>query len=228
MIYRLKIAASRGCRRVYADSWTAAGKTSRWRRPPHQREIELDSPGTFFCAVCDGVGEYDGQSASQTVITAMNAWWDSLAADDRECSTMEALAYGLVEAGAAALGGRSIYTTLSLAVIRGVEVYTLNLGDSPIFLGRELSARHNHFYMNQKEGRPTCPHQKNELVYSVRDGMDCAHTDRAELAPGTPLLLCSDGIEPEAILCSEFFGAVRNAADQPGADNVTAIMVELV
>lgn len=211
-------------------------------------EIECGSH-QLFC-VCDGVGGgYLGELAAMLALEAVE---QVATAPDAAEKTLEQLVTDAARTAHAAVCGyyqkvgRSGGCTMTLLGLSGGQYILLNIGDSPCFLIRkgqplrELSVRHNLYWHKRRLQVEPEDHDANLLMRFLGKA-NCSVTLMADrvsgvLEPGDQFLLCSDGITnaiSEQELNVQLRGGVtaealaERAAEVPGADNCTAIVLQV-
>lgn len=171
-------------------------------------------------AVLDGVSSGNGKEASAIAANAALAevWkWISKLHEGAICSSNDRASFAakmlkevILAADVAVAQHPGYYTTLSVAVVMGEEVFAANIGDSPIYLIRQSSDQdtelcemfmcHNEAGRLLREGAITEQQaisgtEKNALNRAIGDGIDERDIPvfREELGQNNIFLMGSDG-----------------------------------
>lgn len=217
----IRAAACLGSRKCYADNLVLPGLAPP-ETLPYETALTVDG-STCFAAVCDGVGDEPGRTASSAAVKGMNELWSALSESAREAFPLEELGLMLAAAGrrklTAAGEAYPIWdmpaATLALVVVRGSDFFSLNIGDSPVFLipnrsktVRELSVRDNLYWYDLYRNPDSVPdpEAKNGLLAQLGSLTDhalhwnavrqLAHVAKGTLSRGDSLLVCTDGLDP--------------------------------
>ena len=204
----------------------------------------------MFC-VCDGIGGAClGDMAAMTALDGIRGFLGSApntAGRDLEQTTMDAVEHAQQQVSQLyrRMRRRGGCTLALIAVCRG-EFVAVNIGDSPIFLGRqgggplrELSCRHTLAWEKQRRGLPADRYDDGCLTRYIgktnATARQMAHVTRGTLKPEDCILICSDGvtntIPPDGLGAAlqriSLADLVEQAAGQEAADNCTAIRLTM-
>lgn len=171
-------------------------------------------------AVLDGVSSGNGKEASAIAANAAMAevWkWISKLHETTICSSSDRASFAtkmlkeiILAADAAVAQHASHYTTMSIAAVMGEEVFAANIGDSPIYLIRQISGWDTElcemFVCQNEAGRllregaiteqqAISGIEKNALNRAIGDRIDERDIPvfREELGQNNTLLMGSDG-----------------------------------
>lgn len=215
----------------------------------------LDGEGCFLFYLADGCMENGGR-ASSTAIQRISGEWKSnqqflksrqikeiafhlaMVADEAVCSLNDST--------------DSCGSTLLLCIIKQRKYCLLNVGDSPGLLFRssgqiiELGMRHNLANLKERHHMPVDEMDFSTLLHAL--GQDSNLQNRVHFAEGElenrdTLLLCTDGLtqvseqaKNSAFSLEEIQHRIQkgetavelvcNAAQRPGSDNTTAIILQ--
>lgn len=242
------------------------------RRDVNQDSFIIDqlSPDVLLAVVCDGMGGAAGGLEASSI--ACSVFADSVEGDLDKCAdggiglqankAKRILQRGVVRANNAVMARAAedpelegMGTTLVAVLVLGDCVYAVNVGDSRLYLVSEERAEqitHDHSYvqflvdigkLSPEEARSSA--NKNIITRAVGTSRDTeADFFTVGAAPGSRLLLCSDGLtnmlSPDEI-AKRFIGdtsdeetlaavcrdLVDSANENGGNDNITAVIVSL-
>ena len=229
------------------DSW---GQT----HVGHVRKNNEDAYGMVpelgFFVVADGMGgaaagERAAELTVSTLIAEARDAGESLEAQD-VVTAIERANRSILREAECDPALRGMGTTVTAAIVRGEQVWTMNVGDSRAYrfsAGELVCLTTDHTWI-EEYGRDLNPEQirhhpyRHVLTRAVgADRSVLADTQRARFSAGDILLLCSDGLHgvvPEESIVESLAGAnglgekadaLINAALERGApDNVTVVL----
>jgi protein phosphatase len=233
--------------------------------------IKEYAPRILLAVVCDGMGGARGgweasSTAAETFVAAMDSFIDSFITDENklECTDSQihrALRRAAFNANKAVFHRseedenlRGMGTTLVAALLMGSTLYTVNIGDSRLYVvqGDKIQQiTHDHSYvqylvdtgyLSPEEARTA--QNRNIITRAVGTesnvDADVFVTEMDPAVAPTFILLCSDGLTnhiEEAQLC-EIVGSdaspeekteqlVSRANSLGGSDNITAVVISL-
>lgn len=235
---RVSGASGIGQRNVCADGYiiSSAGSVKYCAVPSGLviSETKIEEDETGYAAVLDAVGDDEFAVAVQkTAIRAIQRCWESLSNEQRGRQSLRDLAYFLVDSGRTCLRSDQ-KTTIALVVFRGIEYFSLNIGDSPIFsvLDQkviELSTRDNMYYYNRACGHIYRESQKAFLTDDLSGNkLLCpGHISRGALQVNECLVLCSDAVADTLERMRNFEDAEElvKSALESSSDNCTAVVI---
>ena len=207
--------------------------------------------GSLLIAVADGMGGLPGGDKAASLAIGAMAEADSDGSVDQAmlgrlimAAHKSVIEYALRHPALDGMG-----TTLTAAVVRQESVFWAHVGDSRLYLLHngslsQLTTDHRFLSSMIADGDITAEQAKEHPLRNLLDQcLGCSsimpETGYADLAPGSMLLLCSDGLyedvsyetltailnrkEPIADKASLL---VRTALENGGRDNVTLVIVE--
>ncbi|MBO4265230.1 MAG: Stp1/IreP family PP2C-type Ser/Thr phosphatase [Clostridia bacterium] len=246
---------------------TCYGKTDIGKKRKANQDnflIKVYPQNVLACIVCDGMGgNAGGEIASETAIRVFSEGIGKIFTDSsrhplKSGDIASALAHAVVTANAEVYkkaqsdeGLRGMGTTLVAAIIVGDTLYTVNVGDSRLYMANKdniVRLTHDHSLVQHlidtgeitEEQAKTYP-QKNVITRAVGVSQDI-RPDIASISlagkGGSSLLLCSDGLygmvkkeDIASCLCKDAETAANElisaANDAGGNDNITAIVIKL-
>jgi serine/threonine protein phosphatase PrpC len=233
----------RGRRRPNNEDWLGTFQPEDTGRLAHKGRLFL---------VADGMGGHQsGELASrQAVDQVIRSYMDDPASDVTASlrRAIEAANASLYARATGAEGRLRSGTTLVVAVVRGVELWIANVGDSRAYLLRagrlyQLSRDHSLFPAAQDdislpEGRPG-QHIITRAL-GTRPGVKVDLLPARKLHTGDRILLCSDGLTTplsDDEICQVMAAQspqksaealVQAANDRGGPDNVSVIVIQVV
>ncbi len=203
----------------------SATHTGLVRRQNEDSLLVRDLDGATLLCVADGLGghargEWASARAVEVFAESLSKHLESLHPDEA-MSRASADANAAVNAEAAELGAPGAATTLVAALVRGPEVWWLNIGDSRFYAVtagefRQVSNDHSWVADRVREGTISADaargHWKRNVVTRTVGFETFVEPEigRLEVAPGDLLLLCSDGL----------FGPVEDA-------DIASVLAEL-
>lgn len=231
------------------------------KRPNNQDSFKTKhyKCGALLAVVCDGMGGAAGgqiasTKASEIFVACIDALLDRLDAGDRmpdEYKVTEALCEGVWEANDeiyakarkdASLAGMG--TTLVASLIIGRKIYTVNVGDSRMYLADEdkiVQITHDHSYVQylvdigrMSEAEAKSSQNKNIITRAVGTETDVEPdiylteiAKRPKDSARIHIVLCSDGLTNH-VSPEKMYTLIKNRAKVPSEDTTGKIAKALV
>ena len=230
----------------------AASHIGHKRRTNEDRYFARRLPdGSLLIAVADGMGGLPGgDKAASLAIDAMDEADDDGSVDQAMLGRLIMAAHKAVIEHAIkhpALDGMG--TTLTAAVVREESVFWAHVGDSRLYLLHngelsQLTSDHRFLTSMIADGDITAEEARVHPLRNILDQcLGCSsiqpETGYADLAPGSMLLLCTDGLfedvssdtmtailNRKALLADKAALLVQTALENGGRDNITLVIVE--